>query len=240
MLQAVARALPVPNNTVIVEIGPGKGALTEYLLMKKRTVFAIEKDGGLCSVLKERFADAVANGTFVLHHGDVRDEGWVDFVQHTPYVVIANIPYYLTGFLIRDLLTHSHPPNAMALVVQREIAERITKRDGKESILSLSVQFFGVAHYGMTIQPNAFSPPPAVDSALVTITDICTRSQEVQDEFFRIVHIAFHEKRKNVFKKFDNEPQIQRILTAHSIDRTARAENVPFAVWLDTAREKTG
>ena len=89
-----------------------------------------------------------------------------------PYSVVANIPYYITGMIIRTLLSHEHPPEKMALLMQKEVAQRITKRDGKESILSLAVDFYADASYEMSVKKQYFSPQPKVDSAVLSLTNI--------------------------------------------------------------------
>ena len=233
VLGAVAGALDVPREVVAVEVGPGKGALTDYILERYATVVAVEKDVGLVKVLRERFADAVSADQLTLVVGDVRDEDWLRVVGDKPYVIIANIPYYLTGSLIRDLLTGSHPPVALSLVIQKEVAERITKRkSAKESLLSLSVQFFGVAEYVKTVPRTAFSPQPNVDSAIITITNIQQPSQQVQDVFFHVIRTAFQEKRKTVLKKFSDSASLQELLIQQGVSSTDRAEDVDFSVWL--------
>ncbi len=235
-IRTVVDALPVPEGTAIVEVGPGKGALTEYLLQKGRRVIGIEKDAALFERLRETFSRDIADGTLILHNGDIRDCEWAELVGDMPYVVIANIPYYLTGTLIRDMLTRTRPPSGMALVVQKEVAERITGRnDSKESLLSLSVRLFGHPHYITTIPRTAFTPVPAVDSALISVTDIRIPDSSVQEMFFDIIHTAFHEKRKVVLKKFSSRPRVRDFLVSQGVDTTSRAENVPFSVWLAAA-----
>ena len=232
VLDAVVDALAVSRDVVVVEVGPGKGALTERILERYDCVVAVEKDGVLVAGLRERFADAIASGQLVLVEGDVRDGGWLRAVGDSPYVVIANIPYYLTGSLIRDMLTGVHPPIAMSLVIQKEVAERIAKRNGdKESLLSLSVQLFGIPSYIKTVPRRAFSPQPRVDSAVITITDIQQPSQEIQDTFFSIIKTAFTSKRKTVLKKFSDSPLLQELLVRQGVSPTDRAEDIPFAVW---------
>ena len=237
VLLSVVSALDVSQDVLIVEIGPGKGALTKYILDRHDFVVAVERDPSLIEVLQKRFSDTISRGRFILVSGDVRDGAWLDAVGDRPYAVIANIPYYLTGSLLRGLLTHEHAPVAMSLVVQKEVAERITKRNGeKESLLSLSVQLFGTASYIQTVARSAFSPQPHVDSAIITVTDVQQPPQCVQDAFFSVVKIAFQEKRKTVLKKFKRTPDVQEILLQQGVSDTDRAEDVPFAVWFAVAQ----
>ena len=240
IIRAAAGVLPVSPDTVIVEIGPGKGALTGHLLGRGVPVIAVEKDPALAETLRTRFADAAEGGNLVIIRGDARDTPWLDAahggVRGREYIIVANIPYYLTGSLIRTVLTCEHPPSAMALIVQKEVAERITARDGRESLLSLSVRLFGTPTYRMKISRSVFRPVPAVDSALITVTDIHAPPQPVRDAFFSVIRRAFAEKRKMVLKKFADRPDIQEVLRTHGVTETARAEEVPFPVWFAAAR----
>ena len=232
VLDAVVEALDVSHTVMVVEVGPGKGALTERILERYDSVIAIEKDVALVAVLRERFSDVIADGRLVLVEGDVRDDGWLSIVADRPYAVIANIPYYLTGSLIRNLLTSRHPPIAMSLVLQKEVAERITRRNSaKESLLSLSVQLFGVAQYVKTVPRTMFSPHPKVDSALITITAIQQPLLSIQRVFFAIIHTAFQGKRKTVLKKFKDISALYTLLVRSGVSPTDRAEDVSFAVW---------
>ena len=240
IIRAVADVLPVPPDSAVVEIGPGRGALTECLLKKGGHVIAVEKDADLADMVRARFADADAEGRLHVIDGDARDIPWADAVTDAVpsgrYVIIANIPYYITGSLIRLILSCDNPPAAMALIVQKEVAERITARNGKESLLSLSVRLFGTPAYHMKISRSAFRPVPRVDSALISITDIRPPSPELRDIFFSVVRPAFAEKRKTVLKKFADRPVVRESLIAHKVTDTTRAEDVPFSVWSAVSR----
>lgn len=238
VLEVVAGALDVSRETLIVEVGPGKGALTEYILKRYDSVVAVEKDALLVVSLKERFSADIASGRLTLITGDIRDDEWLRAVDDKPYAVIANIPYYLTGSLIRDLLSGERPPTALSLIIQKEVAERITKRkSAKESLLSLSVQLFGTAKYIQTVLRNSFSPQPRVDSAIITIADVQQPPQHIQDAFFFVIKTAFREKRKGVLKKFRNDSRLSNILVKHDVSLTDRAEDIPFSVWFAVAQE---
>ena len=240
VLREITTAASIPSQTVIVEIGPGKGALTEHILKRYDSVIAVEKDESLSALLQKKFADDCSTGRLTLITGDIRDAMWLQTVGDRSYAVIANIPYYLTGSCIREMVTSTHPPVALALVVQKEVAERITKRKSeKESLLALSVQLFATATYIKTVPRSAFSPQPAVDSAILTITNIQQPQKPVQDRFFAVIKTAFKEKRKTVLKKFNDSPKIQNILKQHGVSVHDRAEDVPFSTWLACADSST-
>ena len=131
----LANAAGVAPGVTVVEIGPGKGALTGELLRLGGTVIAIEKDGALVTKLKETFAKELEEGRLIIYESDIRDVTPETLgLESKPYVLAANIPYYITGEIIRQFLTTTHQPQTMALLIQKEVAQRITSK--KESILS--------------------------------------------------------------------------------------------------------
>lgn len=157
-------------------------------------------------------------------------------ISGTSYVVAANIPYYITGEIIRTLLTSVHQPKHIALLIQKEVATRIVARDKKESILSLSVKAYGIPRVVKTVPRGSFSPPPTVDSAIIAIENISRDffTSVGEEKFFEIVKAAFGSKRKmligNLSPLFDKET----IITACNscgIAVNARAEDVPLEKW---------
>ena len=243
-ITAVLQAIPGKKKKyTILEVGPGKGALTKKLLEAGHAVLAIEKDATLYDTLKETFEKEITNkqATFIL--GDVRDIHKNKILQTaSPYIVVANIPYYLTGTMIRSFLTSNTQPTSMTLVIQKEVAERIA-RSKKESLLSLSVKLYGEAKYIKTIPPKAFRPAPKVSSAIIVIDNIQNVPKKLEKMFFEIIHIAFAQKRKVVIKKFQTNKtytSVSNILQKHGIESSARAEDVPFDIWLKTAKEIAG
>ena len=168
--RALAHAAGIRSGETFLEIGPGKGILTKELLTLAPVV-AVEKDGALVEQLKLTFAEDIATGRLRLVEGDVRDFSPTGYgLQATGYVVAANIPYYITGEIIRQFLTADTQPRAMALLVQKEVAQRIVSM--KESILSLSVKAYGTPRLVEKVSRTHFSPPPSVDSAILAVNNI--------------------------------------------------------------------
>ena len=220
---------------IIVEVGPGRGALTKKLLATGNTVVAIEKDEALASFLLTEFSTAIAEGRLHLMQRDVRDGDTYDVLEKRPYVVAANIPYYITGEIIRDFLTADHQPRAMALLIQKEVAERIVARDKKESILSLSVKAYGSPSIVAKVHAGCFSPPPSVDSAILCIQNISRDffSEIPEELFFKVVKAGFAAKRKqlggNLGKVFGKKAEAA--LRAAGVEKTMRAEDVKIQDW---------
>ncbi len=230
----LAHAVGVRAGETILEIGPGKGVLTRELLALGPVV-AIEKDPALVALLKEMFSAEIADGRLRLIEGDIRNfdpASWQ--LQAERYVVAANIPYYITGEIIRQFLTADAQPRTMALLVQKEVAQRITSK--KESILSLSVKAYGTPKLVEKVSRTHFSPPPSVDSAILSINDISKKFFDTitEEDFFRVVHAGFASKRKmlanNLANIFGKESAQQAMQTA-GIDPKARAEDVPLLQW---------
>ena len=161
-----------PGETVL-EIGPGTGVLTQALLAAGARVVAIEKDQRAIDGLRERFAAEVADGRLVIQYADILETDRASFgLKNGEYALIANIPYYITGAILESFLEYEPRPNRMVLLVQKEVAQRIVARDGKESILSVSVKAFGAPKLVDTVPPGAFTPPPTVDSAILAIENV--------------------------------------------------------------------
>ena len=225
------------QGEIILEIGPGRGALTERLLATGNTVIAIEKDEELAGFLLERFKGEIATGKLHLMQGDVRDGDTYDVLGGRPYVIAANIPYYITGEIIRDFLTAAHQPRAAALLIQKEVAERICSR-GKESILSLSVKAYGKPRLVAKVPASAFNPPPSVDSAILLIEDISHDffDEITEERFFTLIKAGFAAKRKMLAGNISAlMPDARAVLEANGIAPTIRAEDVSLAQWRELA-----
>ncbi len=240
-LADIISAGEINKNDIILEIGPGKGALTEKLLEHAGKVIAIEKDTDLVIHLKEQFKKEIEEGRFELIEGDV-----LDFDPKTPkkpYKIIANIPYNITGAILKQFLSDIHQPERMVLLVQKEVAERIVARDGNESILSLSVKAYGVPKIISKVPARYFNPAPKVDSAIIAITNITrTHFKNIEEErlFFTIVKAGFAHKRKMLLSNLkESLPHIEWsvLFKKNNIPKTIRAEKVPLATWIECVKD---
>lgn len=234
---ALATAARITPADTVVEIGPGKGALTGELLKHSHRVVAIEKDSALIEKLHEKFPEEIAGGALKIVDGDIRSITSESLgLTAGKYVVAANIPYYITGEIIRQFLSTAAQPRAMALLIQKEVAQRIVANDNKESILSLSVKAYGTPHIVKKVSRRDFSPPPSVDSAILAIDNISKDffSGFSEQSFFNVVHAGFASKRKylanNLAVVFDKE-KVQAAFEELGISEKARAEDVPLEKW---------
>lgn len=229
----VALAAGVAKDVHVLEIGPGKGMLTQELLSLGAKVTAVEKDPAMVAVLKEIFAKEIKKKQLTLIEGDARQVTPDSVFPKGDYVVAANIPYYITGELIREFLTANNQPSSIALLVQKEVAERVA-RSKKESILSLSVKIFGDPKYVDTVKRGNFNPPPKVDSAILAVTNISRArlGTVAEKDFFNIVKAGFAQKRKTLagnLKKVFGE--------SFGVVDKVRAEDVPLADWVELAKK---
>lgn len=229
--EKVAEAAGAEKNVQVLEIGPGKGMLTRELLKRGAIVTAIEKDPNMVSVLHAEFEKEIKSKKLILIFGDAREVTPDTLFPKGKYVVAANIPYYITGELIRQFLTSKNQPASLALLVQKEVAERIA-RSKKESILSLSVKVFGVPRYVDTVKRGNFNPPPKVDSAILAIHSISRKNLKgiSEESFFTVVKAGFAQKRKTL------AGNLKRALgSTLNVPEKIRAEDVPLSEWLTIA-----
>ncbi|MDO8561967.1 MAG: 16S rRNA (adenine(1518)-N(6)/adenine(1519)-N(6))-dimethyltransferase RsmA [bacterium] len=245
--RALARAAGIGSDDTVLEIGPGRGALTRELLAVSQKVVAIEKDEALAALLNEKFSNEIQSGALTVIAGDVRDVDtgkpgkigrYIDLSGQ--YIVAANIPYYITGEIIRQFLTTARQPRAMALLVQKEVARRIVSN--KESLLSLSVKAYGNPKVVIKVPRGNFSPPPNVDSAVLLIENISRKFFSNLDEelFFKVLHAGFKSKRKfllnNLADSFGKD-EVTRAFAQCEINPKARAEDVPLIAWQCIAKQ---
>ena len=250
-LRKMCEAGEVNDKDTIVEIGPGKGALTEKLLEKSKLVIAVEKDRDLMELLTEKFAEEINNKP-TLNNPNGRgklilvNENILYFepnkykLKEGEYKIIANIPYNITGAIIKRFLSETTKPSIMTLLVQKEVAERIVARDGKESILSLSVKAYGTPKYIMKVHKRFFSPSPKVDSAIISINNISNKffTNKIKEEsFFSVIKAAFAHKRKVLRKNLEeiekDSQKIDAIMQKLNIDPKSRAEDLSFDKWIE-------
>ena len=240
-LKKMCEAGEVNNSDIILEIGPGKGALTNKLLALSKKVIAIEKDRELFEFLKEKYENEISLKKLELINDDILEIDVKNYgLKNGEYKIIANIPYNITGAIFKKFLSSDTQPNTMVLLVQKEVAERVVARDEKESILSLSVKAYGNPKYEMKVAKRFFSPSPKVDSAIISIKNISKvnfLNEKEEKNFFDVIKSGFAHKRKvlkknlEVLQKKPNE--IEKIFEKLKIGKNSRAEDIKFKNWLE-------
>jgi 16S rRNA (adenine1518-N6/adenine1519-N6)-dimethyltransferase len=229
----------MPEDTV-VEVGPGTGNLTEVLANKARHVVAIEIDTRLQPILEERLAD-YSNVYLVFE--DVLKTDILTLVGPKDFVVVANLPYYITSAILRHLLEPYRRPKRLVLTVQQEVAERLIAQPDNMSLLAVSVQFYGQPQIATRLKPAVFWPRPDVDSAVVRIDTYTKPPVDVPDAnlFFRVVRAGFSMKRKQLKNSLGGGLQMKSraaaaLLEQAEIDPKRRAETLSLAEWAALTR----
>ena len=236
-LRRIITAAEIPENSTVLEIGAGLGSLTRYLAQSAQKVVAVELDAELFPVLQQVLAN-YQNVTLV--KGDILRLEPSILVNQEGYLVVANIPYYITSNLIRHLLEASVKPNRLVLTVQREVAERICAKPGDLSLLALSVQVYGLPKLAGHIPAGAFYPAPKVDSAIVRI-DLYPQPLipgEALDQFFQLAKAGYSQKRKTMRNALSGglgwpTARVVELLQAAGIDPQRRAETINLSEWND-------
>lgn len=234
-LNKVIEAAELTVEDEVLEIGAGLGSLTYLLAQSVRQVVAVEIDRAMLPPLREALAEfdnvRIVEGDILALHPD-------DLMQQQNYVVVANIPYYISSAIIRHLMNAHSKPKRVVLTVQKEVAERVLARDGKMSLLSLSVQIFGQVSLAGVIPAGSFLPAPDVDSAVLRI-DLYPEPLvllEQQVAFFKLAHAGFGQKRKTLRNSLSTgltlpSLQVEKLLSENGIDPQRRAETLTILEW---------
>lgn len=192
VLERIARAACPDREPLVVEIGPGKGALTAHLLQHADRVIAIEVDPYLVTYLRQKFRDA-ANLTIV-----EQDVLKTDLGQWGPAVIAGNLPYYITSPILDRVFSTGAAWKRGAFLIQKEVAERLVASPGSRDYgyLSVQTQLFSVPEYLFTVPPAAFSPAPKVDSAVVRLAPRPAGGDNAG--FLKFASACFRHKRKTL------------------------------------------
>jgi 16S rRNA (adenine1518-N6/adenine1519-N6)-dimethyltransferase len=234
-LEKIARSAGIEPSDTVLEIGPGLGNLTRYLAVSARKVVAVELDAGLLPPLRSLLKPC-PNVEVV--HGDILLLSPADLIDQSGYLVVANIPYYITSAIIRHLLENVPQPRRIVLTVQKEVAQRICAGPGDLSLLALSVQVYGQPEMVEIIPASAFYPSPKVDSAVLAI-EIYTKAlipTELLPDFFKLIKAGYAQKRKKLRNSIAaglhiTPAEADAFLLRAEIDPQRRAETVSIPEW---------
>jgi 16S rRNA (adenine1518-N6/adenine1519-N6)-dimethyltransferase len=241
------------KENFVFEIGPGEGVLTEKLLQNGYKVCVIELDERSVEMISEDFREYIESGKLRIIHKNCLDISYDEEIKKLgqkshEYLLIGNIPYYITGLIFRHTFEQKVLPKQAIFLVQKEVADRVVARDKKESILSVSVKVFGEAKYVDTVYAGSFAPPPKVDSAILAVNKIQNLFKVInkQDVFFKILKAAFSQKRKMMFSNLKKNLE-KNIIEKYSetinnifkekYGEKVRAEDVEIADWVLLAKE---
>jgi 16S rRNA (adenine1518-N6/adenine1519-N6)-dimethyltransferase len=246
-LEKIVATAEVRPGEIAVEVGAGTGALTEALARAADQVIAYEIDGRLIPILSERFR-GVPHVRII--HEDFLAAYLPDVVgDHDPYVVVANVPYYITSAIIRHILEAPRRPRRMVLTVQLEVAERLVAKPGQAemSLLSVSAQYYTQPQIVTRFKPAVFYPRPEVDSAVVRLDSHPAPPVDAPDDqtFFEVARAGFSQKRKQLRNSLADGLRISAeraadLLQAAGVDPRRRPETLTLEEWASIARAWAG
>lgn len=229
-LKKIAEALDLQLKEEVVEVGPGEGQLTEELLKFQIQLTAIEKDYRLAPQLAEKY-----KGTVKILEGDILEElpkiAKKYRTRNKNYKLIGNIPYYLTGKLLRLIPDLAKPPEVCVFTIQKEVADRICAGPNELSLISAAIQGWGQPKKLFNLKKELFSPKPKVDSATIRID---LKNEMAGDNYYQLLQHLFRQPRKtlgNNLKSLWEEKNIKKeegieILKSIGISENLRAQNL--------------
>ena len=248
-------AEPGPGRRVL-EIGPGLGILTGGLLAAEASVVAVELDRRLAERLAREQAAAVASGALRVVQGDILDQDVGSLVE-PPFEVVANVPYHITSPILHRFLGETPRPERLVLMVQREVAERISAAPGAMSYLSVFVQYHATVRVAFAVPRQAFEPAPEVESAVVEIVPFeaaeargapgataerpARLSAAEEDDLWRVVQAGFRERRKMLRNVLGRQlpvpgPKLDAALAECGIAGDRRPQTLSVGEWLELRR----
>ena len=240
-LKKIVNSAELSKEDTVLEIGAGLGSLTRLLALAAGEVKAVEIDQRLLPVLNEvvkpyQNVQVIAGDILALDPGLI--------IGKSGYVVVANIPYYITSAIIRHLLENPVKPSRMVLTMQREVAERICAEPGDLSLLALSVQVYGTPHISAIIPAQAFYPAPKVDSASLRV-DLHPQpifNDRQREQFFTLIRAGFSQKRKKLRNTISAGLHLPAetaadLLRAAGIDPGRRAQTLSLVEWKTLVNE---
>jgi 16S rRNA (adenine1518-N6/adenine1519-N6)-dimethyltransferase len=239
----VSMAELLPTDTVL-EIGPGTGALTRLLAERARHVVSVEIDERLQPLLEDQLAPY--KNVYLLFE-DILKVDVLQAIGPKDFVVVANLPYYITSAILRHLLEPYRRPKRLVLTVQEEVADRLVAQPDDMSLLTVSVQFYGKPQIVARLNPAVFWPRPDVGSAVVRIDTYDTPPVKVPDVdvFFRVVRAGFGQKRKQLKNALGGGLGIKTaeagaLIEQAGLDPSRRAETLSLDEWAALTRTISG
>lgn len=249
VVSRIVGAFAPRGDETVVEIGPGRGALTSYLIERAGRVVAVEFDRGLVPLLEEKFG---ARENFSLIEADALAVDFCSIINPSRKArVIANLPYYISTAILQKLIEERACLSEMVLMLQREVVERITAQPGthERGYLTVLVEAYCEAETLFDVAPGSFRPPPKVWSAVVRLRLRESLKVDVADEklLWRVVSAGFAQRRKTIFNNLRHAPAdlgerieraggVNRALEKASIEAARRAETLTLEEWARLSR----
>lgn len=234
IVRRIVDVADVGAESDVLEIGPGLGILTAELAERGRSVTAIELDERLAERLQGYFGEAVN-----VVQGDVLTADLSSILPDSPYLVVANLPYSIATAAIQRLFELERPPQRMILMVQREVAERMSARPPEMSVLAVAVQFYSSPRIQFRIGAGAFIPRPRVESAVIRLDthDAPWLPRNEHRRFFELVRAGFSQRRKRMDNAISSalglrKADVAGMITDAGLEPSSRAETLDVPDWV--------
>lgn len=235
-LESIVRHAKIQKGDSVLEIGPGEGYLTEVLIDEGANVVAVELDDSLSEHLEDKFSSL----PFKLNKLSILD---FDFsTLQVGYKIVANIPYYITNQLFRILTNISNMPSVAVLLVQKEVAERVSAKPGHMGLTSVVAQLLYEVEQGEVVKANMFDPAPKVDSQVLVLTK---RPKPLFDKettyaIVRLAKMCFSQRRKTLENSLSAglhlpKDEIAKILSNAHLSGTVRPQELSLTQWCELA-----
>lgn len=245
VLDYIIKKAGVNKDDLVLEVGPGLGALTQKLALHAKQVIAFEIEENFASPL-DKIQKMNSNVEIIWQDIlKLNINQWQEIISSKKskhYKIVANIPYYLTGKFIQKFVSFDPVPESLTLMVQKEVAERIEAKDGKMSLLALAVKLYAQVELLRLVGRDSFWPAPKVDSAIIHIFEIKKWSHPVDEKkTWQLIKRAYAKKRKKLVNNLLSDPSISKkelisALKSLGIDENVRAENLQAQDWVKLAQ----
>lgn len=240
------------KTDTVLEIGAGFGNLTTALAQKVDKVIAIEPDKSVFPALKKLskthrnifpinedvFKVNFEGGFPKIRRNMPQNGGNMDFrLQSGEYKIVSNLPYQITSLVFRHFLEHGPQPKSMTVMVQKEVAERITAKVGQKSLLSLSIELYSDPEIAFFVPKTDFYPAPKVDSAVVNLPNISLKFDVDEKKFFQLLKVGFSSKRKKLLNNLVNglildKNEGSELFKKLKINENARPQELDINTWV--------
>lgn len=239
VVREIVNVAGIEEGDLVIEIGPGMGILTRQLLSAGARVIGVELDRELSALLRQELGGV---DRFRLVEQDARYLDAGELTVGEPYQVVANLPYSVATVIIRAFMESATPPRRMTVMVQKEVAERMTAGPGSMSLLGLATSLYSDARIAFVVPPEVFLPPPKVDSAVVVldVRDQLPGTSAWRERMFELATIAFQRKRKTISNGLAQglarpKAEIDALLQDADIDPMRRPQTLDVDEWLRIA-----
>lgn len=238
ILEAIADSVDIAPNDTVLEIGPGLGTLTSVLLQRAGRVVAVEFDEELAAKLQGQFPGkqlTVTYADFLTYDLEVMGEN---------YVVVANVPYYITQKIIEHIVEAHNRPREMALLVQQEVAEKLAARPGKMTAIAAKAQLMYDIQLGTRVSREYFTPPPQVDSQVVIFKNkhVDKKVYQAYSRISRMIDAGFSAPRKKLRTSLAGalhlpKPDVEELCAQARIDAEWRAQELSAEDWVSLTEQ---